>query len=408
MAITRCAITGKLRSCTRSSSTSAPRTRRAPSRRTSGPPARVTSNRSGRRPPSSGPPPSQNLAVPLRILNKLSKAERRAHQADLGPGFLRRRRLTVRTRILYTEAACRLQRWCHEHRRSLASDQIDSSLEAFFEHLYLSGETAYEARMTLYGVAWEHKMITRDINVLPCAKEALRGFVKAAPERTREPLPWAAALLISHDMIQTDGLPGLHAARALVTGFDGYARPSELLMTRRSQVTTRPAGESRYPQVALRLAPTPSGEDDEHARPTKTGQIDDTIVFGDSASSSAGRGQVAKLLQRLKATTSANTVLFPLTLNEFEKLFNSALHRLELQHLRVTPHCMRHGGPSEDYAQGLRTLADIQKRGRWMSTASVRRYEKSARLLSQLGKIPPAQLKLSKRLQSTLWADLMP
>lgn len=101
-------------------------------------------------------------------------------------------------------------------------------------------------------------------------------------------------------------------------------------------------------------------------------------------------------------------MLFPLTLNEFEKLFNSAPHRLELQHLRVTPHCMRHGGPSEDYAQGLRTLADIQKRGRWMSTCSVRRYEKSARLLSQLGKIPPAQLKLSKRLQSTIWADLTP
>lgn len=408
MAITRCATTGKLRSCTPSSSTSAPRTRAPPSRRASGPLAPVTSSRSGQRQRSSGPPPSQNPAVPLRILNKHSKAERRAHQADLGPGFLRRRRITVRTRVLYTEAACRLQAWCHEHRRSMVGDQIDSSMEAYFEHLYLNGETAYEARMTLYGVAWEHKMITRDINVLPCAKEALRGFVKAAPERTREPLPWAAALLICHDMILTDGLPGLHAARALVTGFDGYVRPSELLMTRRSQVTTRPAGQSRYPQVALRLAPTPSGEDDEHARPTKTGQFDDTIVFGDSASSSAGRGQVAKLLQRLKATTSANTMLFPLTLNEFEKLFNSALHRLELQHLRVTPHCMRHGGPSEDYAQGLRTLADIQKRGRWMSTCSVRRYEKSARLLSQLGKIPPAQLKLSKRLQSTIWADLTP
>ena len=330
MAITRCAITGKLRSCTRSSSTSALHARRAPNWRTSGPPARVTSSRSGREQQSSGPPPSQNPAVPLRILNKHSKAERRAHQADLGPGFLRRQHIMVRTRILYTQAACRLQRWCLEHRRSMADDQIDSSLEAYFEHLYLVGETAYEARMTLYGVAWEHKMITHDINVFPCAKEALRVFVKAAPERTREQLPWAAALLISHDMILTDGFPGLHAARALVTGFDGYARPSELLKTRRPQVTTRPAGESRYPQVALRLAPSPSREDDEHARSTKTAPLDDTIVFGDPAFSSAGGGQAAKLLQRLKATTSANAMLFPLTFNESEKLFNSAFHRLEL------------------------------------------------------------------------------
>ena len=76
--------------------------------------------------------------MPLRILNKHGKAERRAHQADLGPGFLRRRRITVRTRVLYTEAACRLQAWCHEHRRSMVGDQIDSSMEAYFEHLYLT------------------------------------------------------------------------------------------------------------------------------------------------------------------------------------------------------------------------------------------------------------------------------
>ena len=131
MAITRCVITGKLHSCTHSSSTSALHVKRVPSRRTSGPSARVTSSQSGRRRQSSGPPPSQNPAVPLRILNKRSKAERRAHQADLGPGFFRRRRITVRTRILYTQAACRLQRWCHEHRRSMADDQIDSSLEAY-------------------------------------------------------------------------------------------------------------------------------------------------------------------------------------------------------------------------------------------------------------------------------------
>ena len=41
---------------------------------------------------------------------------------------------------------------------------------------------------------------------------------------------------------------------------------------------------------------------------------------------------------------------------------------------------LRHGGASHDVAIELRSLAEVKKRGRWVSDSSVRRYSKAIRL----------------------------
>ena len=46
----------------------------------------------------------------------------------------------------------------------------------------------------------------------------------------------------------------------------------------------------------------------------------------------------------------------------------------------IVPYQWRHSGPSIDRAMGWRPLAEVQKRGRWVSQKSVARYEKGARL----------------------------
>ena len=56
--------------------------------------------------------------------------------------------------------------------------------------------------------------------------------------------------------------------------------------------------------------------------------------------------------------------------------------------LDLHPYMLRHGGPSYDRAYTLRTLEEIQKRGRWKSANSVRRYEKGGRVAEQLHKVP--------------------
>lgn len=52
------------------------------------------------------------------------------------------------------------------------------------------------------------------------------------------------------------------------------------------------------------------------------------------------------------------------------------------------PYRLRHGGASMDYWEKHRSIVEIQKRGRWRATASVRRYEKGGRLSQLLNSLP--------------------
>ena len=58
--------------------------------------------------------------------------------------------------------------------------------------------------------------------------------------------------------------------------------------------------------------------------------------------------------------------------------------------LAPTPHGLRHGGASHDHAVRARHILAIQRRGRWRSFDSVRRYEKHGRLALQLRQLPRA------------------
>ena len=59
--------------------------------------------------------------------------------------------------------------------------------------------------------------------------------------------------------------------------------------------------------------------------------------------------------------------------------------------MKLTPHMLRHGGPSEDVLAGHRTLAQVQERGRWEAKASVRNYAKGGRVLRQTKKLTDQQ-----------------
>lgn len=74
--------------------------------------------------------------------------------------------------------------------------------------------------------------------------------------------------------------------------------------------------------------------------------------------------------------------------NMYSTAFKSSARALRLPPLSL--HMLRHGAASEDFFRGLRRLDAIQVRGRWRSFASIRRYQKSGRLLSFLSKCDQA------------------
>ena len=67
-----------------------------------------------------------------------------------------------------------------------------------------------------------------------------------------------------------------------------------------------------------------------------------------------------------------------------------AAEEAELGPLELRPYGMRHCGASTDCIRKVRSLLAIKKRGRWESDASLVRYEKGGRLLTQLNKLAPA------------------
>ena len=95
----------------------------------------------------------------------------------------------------------------------------------------------------------------------------------------------------------------------------------------------------------------------------------------------------------LKARRAPLQRLFPVAYGELLSEMKRAADAVGCSILRPKPHGLRHGGASHDKALGLRSLGDIQLRGKWRSPLSVQRYEKHARISEQLERLDPRALR---------------
>ena len=210
----------------------------------------------------------------------------------------------------------------------------------------------------------------------PLAKAAKKGWGNLEPGASKDPCPFEVAFWIAHDLL-LHGFPSF--AAAVVLGFDTYVRPGKLCEITPNNIVPPARGlHAKYGHWTLLLHPQ------ELHDPSKVGRYNDSIVVG-----SSGREWVSTLIGRLYNLHSGtmDSKLFPFSLNQFEKEFKNSTCRLNLQKLKLSPHCLRHGGASHDYLFGLRSLGDIQACGCWASFESVRRYAKHGLVVS-LGVIP--------------------
>jgi integrase len=254
-------------------------------------------------------------------------------------------------------------------------------MERFFEHRAALRHTAMIGRNVLYGYLKLRSLTpVLDRIALSSPLEALRGWPRLIREDEREPLPEPALGLLFDWMAQHGRLD---SAVCAVIQFDTYARPTENLMLLESDLC-RPASAAgaQYANTwAVTFAPSGSG------RTTKTGQQDDTVVVGGKV-----RPWVAQILQAWLRKVDAGERLFPrLTLPIFAADLAAASNAQHLRKLGLTPHALRHSGPSIDRFAKTRSAHEVKKRGRWLSDKSVARYEKHAKLLRQLQRMSLAQ-----------------
>ena len=83
-------------------------------------------------------------------------------------------------------------------------------------------------------------------------------------------------------------------------------------------------------------------------------------------------------MEKLAAGRKPAEKLWHFTMPELRIKFMEACRLLGLEMLKPCLYMGRHSGASLDRLEGRYSLDEVQKRGRWRSTASVRRYEKHA------------------------------
>ena len=131
----------------------------------------------------------------------------------------------------------------------------------------------------------------------------------------------------------------------------------------------------------------------------KSGEFDDTVAAGLPG---LGLEWVAGLLLALRAVTAPGKRIFMgLTLAAYERLVGTGAREAGLGALNITPHGARHGGASLTAYLKLLLLEGIKKRGRWKATASVRRYEKAAKLTRMVARMDRADVLLGENLMKT-------
>ena len=266
----------------------------------------------------------------------------------------------------YNDAVAVFIAWALSLSFALSCDRkVDQAMVRYLEMLFSDARHPVEGRYALHGYIFTHPVQHTVAKLrLPLAREALVGWVSRIPGRMRDPAPEHVIWLICLTFLDMNMVA---AALASAIIFDGYFRPSEVLdLDWRSVARGRGAwavvvGNSELGEV------------------TKTKQQDDTVILG-----IGNRGWVVNAFRAWHSARGApdSGRVFPLlTLAKLESLFRTATKKLGIAKFNVTPHVLRHSGPSNDVLQRRVTLPEVKKRGRWACDRSVARYEKSGRLL---------------------------
>ena len=199
------------------------------------------------------------------------------------------------------------------------------------------------------------------------AKKALKAWRKRCPPAMRLPVPEEVVFALGTKLIEQGHLL---TAIAVSLQLHTYLRPSEVVTLQHHQLCPPvKGGMHSYDQWAIVVAPQ------DMQMTTKTGEVDDSILIDNRICP-----WLSRVLSLLHKPGSRNAVFPGLSLSKYENQFKQAMTAMELP-LALTPHVVRHSGPSNDFYHRRKTIKQIQKQGRWAAFKSCRRYEKSGLIM---------------------------
>jgi hypothetical protein len=307
--------------------------------------------------------------------------------------------VTPATQEKYRKVMCEFNVRTHARNMHPKSEaEFDEALTKTFDQMFLEGKDLGVAKTMMAALVYYNPFLHRQTGVkLPNARQALRGFQRLRPPCSRLPFPWEVICAVGHYLknhLQEE------SALVLLLMFACYLRPSEPHKARVRDLVA-PIGGSHFHRLwSLVLHPS------ELALPSKTHEFDEVVTLDLPQHHFIGEAIHARLV-RTGRVQSPDLPLFEVTQLQVAHALRKALVATGLlDGGGAHPYRVRHGGASTDSFGQFRTLAEIQKRGRWRASTSVRRYEKGGRL-TQIMKAYSPKLQQHTALCAEVIAEVM-
>ena len=276
----------------------------------------------------------------------------------------------------YADHILMFSQWAQDAGLLLTLATLDILLVKFFDIEYLAGTAPYVGSELLAAILHFWPSLGLSISTaFPQATRALKGWHKLVPARTRQPLPLLALFALVGRLLATQNIA---AAICLLIGFSAYLRPRELTSLKVKQlVPPQRYGGAHHRHWALVL------HSQEAEIRSKTGRFDESIVLDGPLM--AG---IEPLLSALVADRPHADRLWPFSHAELLARYQTCIRECRLGALETSLYALRHGGASHDTLHKLRSIEQVRDRGRWASTSSLLRYQKTSRAQAELAKIP--------------------
>ena len=276
-------------------------------------------------------------------------------------GILEQASLMPRTRAQYSDYIEKFMRAENMDTLEELPTVLDAKMVHHMDRMFLEGKAAGAGEKLLAAVQYYVPAYgSRGEAVLPRAVRALRGWRRLVPSRTRRPLPWCVVAGIATGLMRKHGVD---YALCWLLMVDAYLRPGECIGLRPSQLL-KPTAQEHMTNMAIILHRAEDGV------PSKTGAVDESLLVH--------RPWLSTLLIKYAESRPESGRLWKFDLPQMREKFLDVCLDLELQEWNPVLYMGRHTGASLDRLENRVSLSEVQKRGRWRSTASVRRYEKRA------------------------------
>lgn len=326
---------------------------------------------------SSKPSPIHPRAVHKEV--HAEKKRQREEQLE-EVGSLRQASVGSSCRARYQECWERLISHCGRKLNSKTpAGTVDQKVSGFLDQMFANGEDLSQGQ---YMVAATMFMLPHlrspKYTLMPLTKQSLQGWRKLDPPKSRLPMPWEVTCFMAQEAF---AMGKLQEALMMLFCFALYLRPGEVSKLRiMDLVPPVPRANQSSCHWSVVLHPLEVGV------PSKTAEFDETVSFDlpDLDFIPRETSRLMKVRFRNRAEP-----LFSATGSQLRSVMEAIASKHGLQQIGPPhPYRLRHGGASHDFARQRRSLVEIQRRGRWKSFSSVRRYEKGGRIDQMLNSLP--------------------